>query len=201
MATVLLPVVAVKHFVLHIVAHIITARILGSKIHSSKGLAGSSPPARPRCWHPGRGHRPHRLARRPHGDVYILKKMARHNAPRTVRRFHQVIAGLTRVFTPQPIDKAERLGQLSGFDQKTRAIDIPFNRSHVHPPLGEGFQFWFQEQAVGWRNFSSRVNENLTAKRGRVNSQIMVQRDFSRNGRWRESSGARGAQKASWTRG
>ena len=73
-----------------------------------------------------------------HGHINVFKNQPRGDAARTVGGFEQIIAGLAAMFPAERVDKEERLGELSSFDQKTRAIDFPCCRSfsHVHLPFG-----------------------------------------------------------------
>ena len=73
-----------------------------------------------------------------HGNVNVFKNQPRRDATRTVGGLDQIIAGLAAMFPAERVDKEERLGELSSFDQKTRAIDFPCCRSfsHVHLPFG-----------------------------------------------------------------
>jgi len=73
-----------------------------------------------------------------HGHVDVFKNQPRGDASCTVGRFDQIIARLAAMFPAERVDKDERLGELSSFDQETRAIDFPCCRSfsHVHLPFG-----------------------------------------------------------------
>ena len=75
-----------------------------------------------------------------HSHVNVFKNQSRGDAARTVGGLDQIIAGLAAMFPAERVDKEERLGELSSFDQKTRAIDFPCCRSfsHVHLPFGGG---------------------------------------------------------------
>jgi len=73
-----------------------------------------------------------------HGHVNVFKNQPRGDASRTVGGFDQIIARLATMFPAERVDKEERLGELSSFDQETGAIDFPCCRifSHVHLPFG-----------------------------------------------------------------
>ena len=65
-------------------------------------------------------------AGRSHGDVDILKDGAWSDAARAVGGFDEVIAALAVMFPAEHVDEGERLGELSGADEKTRTVDHPF---------------------------------------------------------------------------
>jgi hypothetical protein len=73
-----------------------------------------------------------------HGHVNVFKNQPRRDAARTVGGLDQIVAGLAAMFATERVDKEERLGELSSFDQETGAIDFPCCRSfsHVHLPFG-----------------------------------------------------------------
>jgi|SRR5579863_6533326 len=81
--------------------------------------------------------------RRAHYHVNILENLATLDSAAAVRRFNQIIARLTALFQSECIDEHERFGELLRFDQKARAINVPYSRRipHLRSPLGEGESF------------------------------------------------------------
>ncbi len=59
-------------------------------------------------------------------DVNIFENSARRDATQSVGRFDEVIAYVAEMLATESVDEEERFGELSSFDQKARAINIPF---------------------------------------------------------------------------
>ena len=80
------------------------------------------------------------LIRWAHGHVDIFKNQPGRDASGAVGGLDQIVARLATMFPPKCIDEQQRLGELAGFDQETRAIDFPCGGrfSHVHHPSRGG---------------------------------------------------------------
>ena len=61
-----------------------------------------------------------------HGDIDILKDLARSDAENAVERFDQVVALAATVLASEMVGEAETGAELLGFDQEPSAIRLPF---------------------------------------------------------------------------
>ena len=74
-----------------------------------------------------------------HGNIDILENSPGRDAIRAVGGLHQIITGLTAMFTPERVAKLQRNGELFGSDEKPRPIDLPSALCirHLCHPWGE----------------------------------------------------------------
>jgi hypothetical protein len=70
--------------------------------------------------------------------IDVFEEAAWMNAAKAFARLDEVIAGLSRLFAAEGIDKDERLGELTGTHHEARAVDGPliFNTHKFFTPLG-----------------------------------------------------------------
>jgi hypothetical protein len=61
-----------------------------------------------------------------HGDVNVLKDVARGDGDYAVGRFNEVVAFAAAMLAAKVIDEAESRTELLGIDQEASAIRLPF---------------------------------------------------------------------------
>jgi hypothetical protein len=114
-----------------------------------------------------------------HGYVDILKNLPGRDSQRAVGGFHEIVTFLPAMFTSERIPELQGTGELPGPDQKSRAINLPFDFCfpHVFHPWGreDYWNFGCRENAVSLAGFSGEGEKESTRDRWRGQSPSSVQ--------------------------
>jgi hypothetical protein len=112
------------------------------------------------------------LACQRHGDVDVLKDLARGDADHTIGRFDEVVAFASGMLAAKSVDEAESGAELFGLDQEACAVGCPIFRFHVALTRGcilarETVERDSGRRATGIRlQFSCEGEGDCTSERG-----------------------------------